>query len=348
MTRVLFTHRYSMAEIRQACAAGDYPRQHLWGADALERAGFGVEYGFFGARRRALTALSWRLRDRLGDIEQEAALWRRAGEDAVVYAGEATLARGLAALRRAGWRVPIVAVVHSRPAAWMRHLDVAVCLSDRVRSELVELHGRDPTTTPLAAWGPDLAFERYLPTGDELLVSAGQTERDQATLLAALDGSGLRARVYVASDAAVPEPAGVELVRTHAGAPLHYGTVLEDVRRASVVAIPLRASDRLAGLSEVADALALAKPIVMTRSPAVDFDPERVGCGISVAPGDVAGWRAALARLGADPELRARMGRRGREYAQAGHDATAFGERIVEAVRSVAGATDAPPARPPA
>jgi hypothetical protein len=50
----------------------------------------------------------------------------------------------------------------------------------------------------------------------------------------------------------------------------------------------------------------------------------------------VAGWRAALARLGADAGLRARMGRRGREHAQAGHDATAFGERIVEAVRSVA------------
>jgi glycosyltransferase involved in cell wall biosynthesis len=218
----------------------------------------------------------------------------------------------------------------------MRELDVAVCLSSRLRAELIEVHGRDPATTPLATWGPDLEFERYVPTGDELIVSAGQTERDPATLLAALDGSGLRARVYAGAGAELPEPPGVELVRTDAGAPLHYGTVLEDLRRASVVAIPLRAGDRLAGLSEVADALALAKPIVMTRSPAIDFDPETIGCGISVEPGDVEGWRAALARLGADPELRAEMGRRGREHASAGHDAAAFGARIVEAVRSVA------------
>jgi glycosyltransferase involved in cell wall biosynthesis len=336
MTRVLFTHRYSMAEIRRACAAGDYPRQHLWGADALERAGFDVEYGFFGGRRRALAALSWRLGDRLGDIEEEAAMWRRAGRDTVVYAAEATLARGLAGLRAAGSRVPVVGVVHSRPAAWMRRLDVAVCLSSRVRAELVDVHGRDPETTPLADWGPDLAFARYTPTGEELVVSAGQTERDPATLLAALDGVGLHARVYAAAGEPVPEPDGVEVVRTDSAAPLHYGTVLEDLRRASIVAIPLRPSDRLAGLSEVADALALAKPIVMTRSPAVDFDPDAVGCGISVAPGDVAGWRAALQRLAGDPELRARMGRRGREHAAAGHDAAAFGEAIAAAIRSVA------------
>jgi glycosyltransferase involved in cell wall biosynthesis len=342
MTRVLFTHRYSMAEIRGACASGAYPRQHLWGADALERAGLAVEYGFFGAQRRAAAALSWRLGGRLGDLDEEAALWRRARADdgggggAVVYAGEATQVRGLAGLRRAGWRVPVVGVVHSRPAAWMTRLDVAVCLSSRVRAHLVDVHGRDPATTPLAPWGPDLGFAGYTATGDELIVSAGQTERDQPTLLAALHGTGLRARVYAGADAALAEPAGVELVRVRRGDPLHHGTVLQDLRRASVVAIPLRETDRLAGLSEVADALALAKPIVMTRSPAVDFDPERAGCGIAVAPGDVAGWRAALERLAGDPELRARLGRAGREFAEREHNAALFGERVVAAVRSVA------------
>jgi hypothetical protein len=320
MTRVLFTHRYSMRLMRQATAEGGYPAHHLWGADALEGAGFAVEYGPFGGGRRALTHLSWRLGDRLGDVEQEAAMLRRARRgDAVAYSGEATLVRGLARLRRAGSGPPVVGIVHSAVAPWMADLDVAVCLSSRVRAELVGVHGRDPDTTPLACWGPDLTYPRYTPTGSELIVSAGQTERDVPTLLRALEGTGLPARVYGRDDAG-----------------RHYNEVLEDVRRASVVAIPLARTDRLLGLSEIADALALAKPIVITRTDAIDFHPEAIGCGIAVAPGDVAGWRAALTRLAADPDEAAAMGRRGRAWAERHCNADLFRAAIVDAVGAAA------------
>jgi hypothetical protein len=320
MTRVLFTHRYSMQLMRRATAEGGYPRHHLWGADALEAAGHSVEYGPFGSGRHALTRLSWALGGRLGDVEQAAAIAARArGGDTVVYSGEATLVRGLALARRAGWPVRVVAIVHSAVAAWMTGLDVAVCLSSHLRDELVDVHGRDPATTPVAPWGPDLGYERYTATGSELIVSAGQTERDVDTLRRALEGTGLPARVYGSEDAG-----------------RHYNEVLEDIRRASVVAIPLARTDRLLGLSEIADALALAKPIVITRTPAIDFDPEAIGCGIAVARGDVAGWRAALTRLGAEPELAAAMGRRGREWAERHCNADLFRTAIVNAVGAAA------------
>jgi glycosyltransferase involved in cell wall biosynthesis len=184
----------------------------------------------------------------------------------------------------------------------------------------------------VARWGPDLAYPLYTPTGDELIVSAGQTARDQATLLRALNGSALGARVY-AGDADVPDVEGTEVVR---GQPRHYAEVLEDLRRASVVAIPLRPDDRLLGLTELNDALALGKPVVMTRTQAVDLDPECIGCGFSVAPGDAAGWRAALERLASDESLRAQLGARGREFAEREHNADVFRAQLVEAVRSVA------------
>lgn len=75
----------------------------------------------------------------------------------------------------------------------------------------------------------------------------------------------------------------------------------------------------------------------MTRSDAIDFDPEQIGCGLSVAPHDVMGWRETLARLAGDPALRAQMGRRGREFAERGYNAEAFAATIVEAVESAAG-----------
>jgi glycosyltransferase involved in cell wall biosynthesis len=328
VARVLFTHRYSMRQVERAIEEGSYPAHHLWGADALRAAGHAVELGRFGSGRRSLTALSWRLR-RVGDLEQEAVLGWRARGGAVVFAGEAEIVRGLAALGR--W--PLVGVVHSRAEAWMRRLDVALCLSSRVRDRLLAL-GCDPVTTRVAAWGPDLTYQHYTPTGDDLVVCAGQTERDPATLLAALRGTGIAAKVYVAAERAPAADGPVEVVATQVpGAPpIHYGGALVDLRRASVVAIPLASTEHVLALSEIGDALALAKPIVMTRTGAIDFDPEAVGCGVSVAPGDIAGWRKALVRLAGNPDLRARLGRHGREWAERNHNADRFRAAVVDAV----------------
>ncbi len=305
MARVLFTHRYPMRDVRVHCEAGELPRHHLWGADALEAAGFDVEYGFFGRDRRLPKHVSWRLGDRLGDLEQQWVMARRADRDTVIFAGEASLVRGLSRLPR---RPPIVAVVH-RAAPWARRLDVAICLSARVRDAV-------RADAVLAPWGPDLGFAGYAPTGEELVVSAGRTERDTDTLRRALEGTGLPARIH----------------RDQRLRP--FPEVLDDLRRAMIVAIPLPPTDRLLGLTEVNDALALAKPIVMTRND--DFDPEAVGCGIAVDAGDVAGWRDALLTLAGDPGLRAQMGRRGREFAETGYNAAAFGAAVVDAVRAVA------------
>ena len=116
-------------------------------------------------------------------------------------------------------------------------------------------------------------------------------------------------------------PAGVELVtdETHedtvepGGPKFSYGHVLKDLVRASVVAIPLKNPGKISGLSELNDALALGKPVVVTRTLHLrDVDVEAIGCGVWVEPGDVSGWRTALARLHGDVALRASMGAAGR------------------------------------
>jgi len=72
----------------------------------------------------------------------------------------------------------------------------------------------------------------------------------------------------------------------------------------------------LTGLTEAIDALALAKPIVVTRSRYFPFDVEAVGCGIWIEPHDVDGWARAFGRLLADPGMRAAMGAAGRRFAE--------------------------------
>ncbi len=87
------------------------------------------------------------------------------------------------------------------------------------------------------------------------------------------------------------------------------------------------------GLSELNDALALSKPVVMTRSPtALDVDIEAIGCGIWVDVGDVDGWQRALSQLMSDAALRDRMGAAGRRFAEQGWNQQSYGARVVEIV----------------
>jgi glycosyltransferase involved in cell wall biosynthesis len=322
--RVLFTHVYSMSYARTLCERGEYPRQHLWGADRLEREGLDLEWGPFGGSE-FLERATRATRLQLGHLEQEIAMARMADAGTVCYSGDQNLARGLAYLRRARLLRGRVAVVFhslgppSRGSGWVRGVDLAVCLSRRTRRELVERYGRDPARTPALRWGPDLSFAGYESRGAEFVVSAGKTDRDLPTLLEALRRTRLPARVYsLAPGPRADIPPGTDMVAPESGGPplFEHTRVLTDLSRATVVAIPLADPSRLRGLSELNDAMALAKPVVMTRSPYFDFDIEEEGFGIWVDPGDVDGFARALDRLASDPEEAAAMGRNGRRFAE--------------------------------
>lgn len=341
--KVVFANNYSMTRAFADVARGRYPAQHLYGADALARAGWDLAVAPFSDRSDALAK---RLRYVAGDLGQEAYIVR---SRSLAYAGEPNSLALLAYLR--GLRVrrrPLVTVLHSVPrrtartALQLRGYDRVICLSSYVRESLLDTFGLDPDRVSWAPWGPALDFAGYVPEPGQAVVSSGKTNRDQATLLAALEG--LPGVVYARSPRGLTVPDGVELVtdETHedvidpAGPKFSYGHVLRDLVRASVVAIPLKDPFKISGLSELNDALALGKPVVVTRTPHLrDVDVEAVGCGVWVEPGDVEGWRTALRRLCSDDALRARLGAAGRAFAEERWNARIFGQAVVEALASV-------------
>ncbi|HVF04193.1 MAG TPA: hypothetical protein VNA20_05080 [Frankiaceae bacterium] len=338
---VVFANNYSMRTAFRDVEDGVYPRQHLYGADALQRAGWDVDVAPVGTG--ALLTLSRRLKYAVGDVGQQAYVARRR---APAYSGEPNSLAGLAMARRAGLRRrPLVTVLHSAPrrtartAMQLRGYDRVICLSSYVRDVVNERFGIEATWAP---WGPALDFAGYLPEPGGAVVSSGKTNRDQATLLAAL--AGISGVVYARSPRGLTVPDGVELVtdETHADAlepgrdHFSYAYVLRHLVAASVVAIPLTDPSRISGLSELNDALALGKPVVVTRTPhLMDVDVEAVGCGYWVDAGDVEGWRTALRRLAGDAALRARMGAAARAFAEERWNADLFGQAVVEALASV-------------
>jgi glycosyltransferase involved in cell wall biosynthesis len=93
---------------------------------------------------------------------------------------------------------------------------------------------------------------------------------------------------------------------------LSYRELYGRSRRARVIAVPLSEVDALAGLTSVLDALALGKPLLMTKNRWLDFDPEAQGIGYTLDVGDTEGWRQALQRVLGDRDLEASMGQRAR------------------------------------
>lgn len=336
--KICALNNYPLDKMWRMSAEGRIPGQHAWGVDALDQAGHTVMIAPFQEpeERGPLANLADRSGYLLGQLDQELFSLRKRAD--IFYSACQTSARGLALSRRLHGR-PTVSVLHHPVTlsrvnrAVLARYDKLVCLSERVLTELPRpVRGR----ASVLPWGPDLASPLYAAGGDDLgVLSAGKSNRDVETLLRALSVTGQAARVYDLTYSLKSAPDAVTLVRPGgAGMDATTGStylatqVLSDIARASIVAIPISNPYRLTGLTEINDALALGKPIIATRSPYSPIDVEAIGCGLSVDPGDVEGWVAALRTLD-DASVRAAFGSRGREFAETGWNYEAFGTGLV-------------------
>jgi glycosyltransferase involved in cell wall biosynthesis len=349
--RVLFANNYDMARARAGWRAGTYPAHHLFGTAELGPPFEVVDlpYGDDDLGER----VTRRTRGRLGDVGQQLAALRRRRSGSVVYGAAAHELRSLAALRAAGlFPTPIVGVFHGVPSygpfsrQLLRGFDRAIAMSQHTRQRLLSA-GMPPERITVLGWGPDLAFAGFAPAGavasDAPVVATGKTGRDVPTLIEALRATGLPGRIYcerTALEGRVRVSAHVELLPACAAGPpsgpLSYAHTLADLRSAAVVAIPLLDLQPLHGLTEVVDALACARPMILTRAPYFDFDVEEIGCGWWVERGDVRGWSERLSAALADRERLDEMGRAGRAWAAEHLNARLFEEGVRRVLLDVA------------
>jgi hypothetical protein len=342
-------NNYPLAKMWALARAGAIPRQHTWGIDALAAAGHAVELAPFHEpqEHHPLDRLSGRLRGAAGHLDQEAfAVGRMLRGADTVYCADGTGLAGIALVRRLLPRARLVSVVHHpirnriRLAAAARQ-DALLCLSPAVRAMLArDLPRRRPALLD-APWGPALDSPLYRSSSEQAgVVSAGKSNRDLRTLAAALARVDVTALVYDLEGRLPGAPGGrIEVRRPgDVGAdPDSPGgflaaTAIGDTARAAIVAIPIGDPNRLTGLTEAADALALGKPILATRTPYFPFDLEEVGCGLWLEPGDVDGWARALERLAGDAALRRQMGDAGRRFAERVWNYDAFCAALSEAL----------------
>ncbi len=98
------------------------------------------------------------------------------------------------------------------------------------------------------------------------------------------------------------------------------------------VVVPLKETDFQAGVTTILEAMAMGKAVIATRTVGqtdVIVDGEN---GLSVAPGDAAGWRSAIARLRDDAALRERLGKNARRWVEENATLDLWAERIAGSI----------------
>ncbi len=346
MARVLAGTASALDTAVEDWRAGRQPAELLFGYNHLEAAGHDVsavrfDWAADGAKRGWEAALDRATRGRLGNPRYGAAVLAQARGADLVYHSHLDTVSGLALARRARLlRKPLVVIADPLYSVSRlnnigvlgvsRLISVTRAGRDRVLAE-VKLPHDDPVVLP---WGPDLDFAGYRPATSpgEGIISTGRTMRSHASLLEAAGALGAPTRIScLAPELAAQAPPNVGVV----SAVRPFTEVMDDMRAAAVVAIPIAANPWGAvGLTELNAAMALAKPVVMHPNPYIDVDVEAIGMGFVVGD-DPAQWHRALSELLAGPEGAAERGAAGRRYAERHWNNALFGQGVVEVVDSV-------------
>ncbi len=354
--RILLLNNYSMQRARRLHGRGEAAGQHLWGAVHL--ADFGIETvipPYIGTGRQGLHGALYR-RCKGPFVRQQIAALAMAGSVDLIYSACQSNTRILSYLRSCGMlRIPLVALIHhplhplSVPLLVAGH-DRLLFLSRSALESVRRVAPDQAGKLELIEWGADLdSYPPWHPperSGSLRIVSAGKTLRDHDTLALALQGLPVTAEIFC-TEQSVPEPAGVDANTTvilsesrsdpsRREAHGHCEAV-EAYARCQVIAIPLRQTSRLAGLTSLLDAMAMGRAVIMTRNASLDIDVEHEGFGITVEPADVAGWRRAILTLLQDPERVVAMGRRARERAEARYNMGRFTASLAAALKAAAG-----------
>ncbi|WP_157453906.1 hypothetical protein [Cellulomonas sp. Root485] len=344
--RIHVLANYPLDKMRRLAELSESPAHHAWATDALGRR-HELSHARFRepADQGRAEQISRALRLRLGQLRQEMEVFSVAPD--LVYAADERTGAGLGMLPAGTRPWKLVTVVHhpitrgALSSRTLRGTDLAICLASST-ADTARARGARGIVT--ARWGPDLAARAYSVVADESagVVSTGKSNRDLDLLARALDATGMSGLMFGRGSAGELPPgsnvrtAGAADAEEDPAAPGAFlaTSVIRWTARASVVAVPTRDPDRLTGLTEVNDALALGKPVVMTRSRHFPFSVSAIGCGIEVEPGDERGWRNALREL-ADPATRAEMGARGRTFAERSWNYELFCKDVVDAVEAI-------------
>lgn len=326
--RLLYFNSYGMAKAWRLWEQGLYPGNHLWGC--IELLDWGYEVIMVEPPRRH------NLRDRVGyDWPAANLAVERLGPDDIVYCSHNVLLWTpiLKAAKRV--RAKLVGQIYARePLPLSSHYSGVVA---HTPVALDHLHRLCPPSCLCQhiSWGVDLPFFTVQPYNPQYFLVTGKSFRDFEVLRRAF--SNLPARLVIVGNGAGKSTAvstNTSLVSDREMGASVYRQLVDTYYAQSgavlVTLLPDERQRRAVGVTNVLEAMALARPVIVTRTGGLmsEIDVENEGVGIYVEPRDPFGLRDAVLRLYRAPELAEDMGRRGRQLCEQHFNMNRFGKEL--------------------
>jgi glycosyltransferase involved in cell wall biosynthesis len=171
-------------------------------------------------------------------------------------------------------------------------------------------------------------------------LATGKTYRDYETLVKAAKNIAAEIRI-IGPTTQKPEdlPSTVKWIDTSSNPPdqaIDYPTLREWYAQCIAVCIPLSGdADDTCGYTNMLEAMAMCKPVMMTQSGCLHINPETDGFGIQIKARDAKGWVHAMNHLNEDHEKAIEMGNRGREIVEQDFTIERFNHDVLQFIETI-------------
>ena len=168
----------------------------------------------------------------------------------------------------------------------------------------------------------------------------GKTYRDYKTLVDGANEVDAELRIIGPNQQKPdPLPPNVKWIDTSSDPPdqaLDYPTLREWYAQCIAVCIPLSGdADDTCGYTNMLEAMAMRKPVLMTRSGCLHTNPEADGFGMQIKPRNAQGWTKAMNVLLKKNEKALEMGNRGREIVERDFTIDRFNQNIIKFIEKI-------------
>ena len=240
--------------------------------------------------------------------------------------------------RRSGWQNRLR---HFYYRFVLSHVDMAIVHSRMEVDQNAKIFPGLHTQFRFVPWGTNidsrqqlLGDARFASGGENVIVTAGRSERDYGTLFRAMDGVGAELRVIC--DYLKEKPSEALSARITLLSDCYGDAYLRELVDATLVVVPVAAGQISAGQMVLIQSMGLGKAIIVTDTPTIrDYVTDRHDAWL-VPMGDAAAMQEAILHLLQNPQECERLGRNARDTFDAKLSAEGHLRGLVNAINETA------------
>jgi len=319
--RILYLDNYGGRAMWEKIKSADMPPHHLRGCLELVRMGYEV------ALVEPLPDFYFNRRCLPHDLRLLGLIRNWLGENGIVFCGHNVLYWLLLLKKLSFVKCRIVSHLWARePLNFARAHSGILALTPAGEEQACKLAPNVPVAQ--LGWGADLSIYPQMPYDPQAFFSCGIALRDFKTLSLAAVKCNHPVKVVTSGDIeGVSWSSNVEAINSGKGwnfekKRLSYRELLDNYYAKSTASLLILKKDptqyTAIGFTEVIEALAMGRPVIMTRTGALptQIDVEKEGCGLFVPPEDPDALAEAMNRIANDRALAQRMAERARQLAE--------------------------------